>query len=208
MGLLRDLFAKQINSRDLKLKLREVDRERRRVQLEMRKLQAKQAAVLDRLKRSRKDGNNLETDYLFEDFKATKAEIMFARREARRANLEGITLKRYVRYFERLEAKKDESSLRSLLERLRTSKIHTKIEADDIDEQEYLAELQDELDTLANELSLSQEDMDGDPEKRRLMADLDEIIEAEEAGNFDVALEKETKLREQDENEQPEKDFA
>ena len=194
MGFFKDLFGKSVQLKDLKIALKGVERDRRRSQIELRKLSAKQAALLEQIKQKRKEGNDIEVDYIWEDLKALKTEIALARRVARRANLEGIALKRYIYVMERLNKEKDEKSVHKLLERVRNSSLDAKLSAADIKEQEYLDELQAILDDIgiADELAFS--DID-DPEKAKFLAIIDDINDAEESGDLEAALKKEEELK-------------
>ena len=64
MGIFDRLFNdsdKEITSRDLKVALRGVERERRKKQMEIRKLSNKRTDVLARLKSARRDNNGVST---------------------------------------------------------------------------------------------------------------------------------------------------
>ena len=103
MGFFRDLFKKDVSSRDLKVTLIGLERQRKRKQMELRKVAAKQGDLVEKLKKARREGNTLEVDYIWEDLKQLKIDGTFLKREAKVLNLESITVKRYVRGMERLE---------------------------------------------------------------------------------------------------------
>lgn len=194
MGFFQELFARQPSLDDLKAKLREVDRDRKRAMLELRKLSSRQADLIERIKSNRKRGNNLEVDYLWEDLKALKTEVAMVRKDARILNLEGISLKRYVRGLERLDRHGDRETAKKLLERIKNSGLDRKLAMADINDRDYLRELQATLEDVGLGESIY-DDLEDDPEKLEFLAQIDEIVAAEEAGNIDSALEKETRLR-------------
>ena len=187
------LFGSGIDLRKMKVKLREVDRERRKYFMEMRKLSSRQSAMIEQVKRGRRDGNQIEVDYVWEELKDIKHDFAFNRRAARISNLEGIVLKKYIRGLERLEKRKDKDGVSKLLQRIRSSGLDAKLAMQQIDEEAYMDELNATLDDLG--LDIDADYVDEDPEKARFLADIDVINEAEGVGNFDEALRAENELR-------------
>jgi hypothetical protein len=187
------LFGTKIDLRKLKVKLREVERERRKYFMEMRKLSTRQASLIEQIKRARREGNSIEVDYVWEELKDIKHDFAFHRRAAKVSNLEGIALKKYIRGLERLEKRKDKDGVNKLLTRIRTSGLDAKLALQQIDEQAYLDELNATLDDLGLEVDGDFEE--SDPEKSRFLDEIDTINEAEEGGNFDEALKAESELR-------------
>lgn len=194
MGFFKSMFEKAVTSRDLKVALIRVDRDRKRKQLEVKKLSAKQGDIIDRIKKARKEGNSLEVDYLWEEMNGIKLDLTFTRREARVLNLEGIALKKYIRGLERLEKNNNRDGIKSLLERTRKSGLDAKLAGQFIDEQGYL----DELTAIMEEIGLEAEQlemMEDDPQKAKFLSEIDAINAAEEAGDYDAAVEKEEELK-------------
>jgi hypothetical protein len=204
MGFFRDLFSKSVTARDLKVALIGVDRERKRKQMELRKIAAKQGDMVDRMKKARKEGNNLEVDYLWEDMNQMRIDASYLKREAKILNLEGITLKRYVRGMERLERTNNKEGIRSLLERTRVSGLDAKLAGQFINDQEYL----DELGAIMEEIGLEAEQMDfaeEDPQKLKFLEQIDALNAAEEAGDVDKAMEHEETIKQElDKEPEPE----
>nr|MBP9892436.1 hypothetical protein [Planctomycetota bacterium] len=127
MGFFQLLFGQKIDSRLLKVKLREVERERRKYFMEVRKLSTRQSGIIDQIKNARKEGNQIEVDYLWEELKDLKHDFAFNKRAAKIANLEGIALKKYTRGLERLEKRKDKNSIQKLITRIRNSGLDSKL---------------------------------------------------------------------------------
>ena len=72
MGIFDKLFNREdrdVTSRDIKIALRGVERERRKKQLDLRKLTNKRNDTLSKLKNARKENNREEVDFLFEDLR-------------------------------------------------------------------------------------------------------------------------------------------
>lgn len=208
MGFFRSLFEKPVTARDLKVSLIRVDRDRKRKQLEIRKLTARHGEIIEKVKNARKTGNSLEVDYLWEELNGLKLDQTFIRREARILNLEGIALKKYIRGLERLEKNSNREGIKQLLERTRKSGLDAKLAGQFIDEQGYL----DELTAIMEEIGLeadSIEMMEDDPAKSKFLEQIDAINEAEESGDYDAAVEKEETLKAEIEKETEEnKDAA
>ncbi|MBK9975595.1 MAG: hypothetical protein IPP14_12560 [Planctomycetes bacterium] len=193
------LFGSGLDLRKLKLKLREIERERRKYFLELRKLSASQTDLIEKIKGARREGNQFEVDYLWEELKAMKHDFAFSKRAAKVSNLEGIALKRYIRGLERLEKRKDKDGVNKLLQRIRSSGLDAKLALQSIDEAAYLDELNATLDDLG--LEIEHDMSDEDPEKERFLSEIDTINEAEGAGNFEDALKTEAQLKQKLESE-------
>ncbi|MBZ0135955.1 MAG: hypothetical protein K8I27_06240 [Planctomycetes bacterium] len=194
------LFGTRVDLRKLKVKLREVERERRKYFMELRKLSTRQASLIEQIKRARREGNSIEVDYVWEELKDIKHDFAFNRRAAKVSNLEGIALKKYIRGLERLEKRKDKEGVNKLLQRIRSSGLDAKLALQQIDEESYLDELNATLDDLGLEV---EGDLDeSDPEKARFLSEIDTINEAEEGGDFDAALKTEAELRSKLESEE------
>lgn len=193
------LFGSGLDLRKLKVKLREVERERRKYFLDLRKLSASQTDIIEKIKGARREGNQFEVDYLWEELKSMKHDFAFNKRAAKVSNLEGIALKKYIRGLERLEKRKDKDGVNKLLQRIRTSGLDAKLALQSIDEEAYLDELNATLDDLG--LEVDAEMADDDPEKEKFLSEIDTINEAEGSGNFEEALKTEAQLKQKLESE-------
>jgi hypothetical protein len=195
MGFFRDLFSKKdVSARELKVTLIGVERERKRKQMELRKVASRQNDMVDRVKKARKSGNGLEVDYLWEDLKAMKFDGAFLKREVKVLNLEGIALKRYVRGMERLERSNNKEGIRKLLERMRSSGLDTKLANQFINDQEYL----DELGAIMEEVGMEAEQLESaedEPAKVKFLQQIDALNSAEESGDLDKALQHEETIK-------------
>lgn len=200
MGIFDKLFNqedKEITSRDLKIALRGVERERRKKQMEIRKLSNKRNETIARLKGARKENNREEVDFLYEDLQQIKMDQAYARRESKILNLEAIGLKRYVRGLERIEKTSNRGKVRDLMQRVQVSGLDEKLRGSAVDEEAYLDALNATLEDIGmeledTELMLEEED----PSKAALLAEIDDIIAAEEGGDVDLAVERQHELQE------------
>jgi hypothetical protein len=199
MGIFDELFNRketEITSRDLKIALRGVERERRKKQMEIRRLGTKRNDTLGRLKQARKEGNREEVDFLYEDVQSLNLDQKLSRRESKVLNLEAIGLKRYVRGLERLEKTSSRGKIRDLMSKVQMSGLDEKLRGSAVDEDAYI----DALNMTLEDINMELEDTgniydDDDPEKASLLAEIDQIIAAEEGGDVTVAQERENTLQ-------------
>ncbi len=180
MGILRSLFSKPLSTKELRPELARLSRERRRKMMAMRKLGRKREKLIDGMRKARKSGDSLETDYLWEEIRQLQFDAAYSKREVRIANLEEIALKRYVRALEKLERRKDTDGIRKLLTKIRSSGLEAKLAEERIREQEYLDELNAIVELATEELH--EEELEEDEEKARFLEEIDRIIEAEDSG--------------------------
>ena len=191
---------KEVTSKDLKVALIGIKRERKKKHLEMRKLGAKRNDLLEKIKVARRDGNAMEVDVIWEELKQIRIDSAYAKREGKILSLESIGLTRYMKGLERLERTSDTGRIKQLLDRVRTSGLDEKLRGAEVDEMSYI----DSLNATLEEVGLEIEDFEGeddDPEKSKFLADIDAIVNAEDAGKLDEALAKETALQKKLEDE-------
>ncbi|RME74433.1 MAG: hypothetical protein D6785_15890 [Planctomycetota bacterium] len=194
MGFFRDLFSKKVTSETLKAALEGVEKNRKERHLELKKLSIRQNRLVDQAKEARKKRREVELDGLWQEIKHLRMEIGIVQREIKKLNLEAIGLKRYIWGLERLEKENNREGIRTLLNRIRSSKLDVKLAAHDLKEREYLEELAMTLEEAG--LGFEWEDIEEeDPLKEGFLKNLDSIIEAEEAGDKEKAKEKEELLK-------------
>lgn len=208
MGLFRDLFGqKSISAKHVKVELLKQDRTRQRKHQEFRKLENKKNGLIEQIKQARKIGNHLEVDYLWEELQHLKVDTTHLKRELKILNLEGIALKRYCRGLERLEKTNNKEGIRKLLTRIRSSDLENKLARQNINEKEYLDELNLMLEEVGLDVDLTETEED-DPMKNKFLQEIDAINSAEEEGEYDLAFEKENHLKSTLENlEEDEESF-
>ena len=200
MGIFDQLFNRgedELTSRDLKIALRGVERERRKKQMEIRRLSNKRNETIGRLKQARKESNREEVDFLYEDIQQLKLDQKLARKESKVLNLEAIGLKRYTRGLERLEKTSSRGRIRHLMQQVQMSGLDEKLRGSSVDEEAYI----DALNATLEDINMELEDTemlydDADPDKEALLAEIDEIIAAEEGGEVEVAQAREGQLQE------------
>src|SRR5271156_597741 len=161
---------KPVTSHDLKVALRGVTRDRKKKQMEMRRLSAKQDDHIGRLKEARKQNNREEVDYLYEELQQIKLDQALSKREARVLNLEAIGLKRYTRALERLEKAQNKTRIQDLIDRVRTAGLDEALSRQQLEESEYLDRLNVTLEDMKDVLTTEEgEFAEDDPEKGKFL---------------------------------------
>ncbi len=189
-----DLFgSREPSLTDVKVKLRTAERDRLKQYEEVRKLDAKQSQLLTDIRKAMRDGNRLQIDYLYDELKFVKHDISLGTKTARIANRQTMVLKRVMRAMESRTRTGDKDSVRKMIERLVNSDIASMIAKSDVSDEEYTAKL-DEILGMTELESGGTSEAD-DPEKEKLLSALSAINEAEDAGNFEAATEKEREVK-------------
>ena len=204
LGVFDQLFKrkKEPTSRDLKVALMGLKRERRKKHMELRKLAAKRSEAIEKIKRARREGNVMEVDVSWEELKQIQVDAAYAKREAKIISLESIGLTRYAKGMERLEKQSDQGRIKALIDRVKVSGLDEKLRGVEIDEMAYMDSLKATLDDVG--LEIEEMDMDEeDPEKGKFLAQIDAINQAETSGDIDSAVQKEQELAKRLEDEKP-----
>ena len=193
-GLWQRLFAgrNHLSLEELQEALAQVEKDRRKNRREVRRWERKRKQTLDKMKKQRASGNQLEVDYLWEEFKEQRRMGTELRREGRLYNVEGIALRRTVKALERLERRKDTGGSRALLDRIRASGLLERVAIEAEGEREYL----EEMNSILAEFDGVTEEEQADPEKALFLAELDSIRKSEEDGDADQAAERQEELLE------------
>ncbi|MCA8959543.1 MAG: hypothetical protein KDC38_03475 [Planctomycetes bacterium] len=197
---LQSLFSRRrLRLDDLQDALQEVDRERRRVRVEMRRWERQRRLVMERLKRARSTGNSVEVDYLWDELKAHRVSGHDLRREARGHNLEGLALRRAIRAIERLETQRDRIGAQRLLERFRESGVLERLALHDDSRENCLHEVSAILEELGGDSEPKE-----DPEKAMFMAELDAISSTTGTEEPEASTDRERELLERFQAHEPE----
>lgn len=194
-----------VTSRDIKIALKGAEREIKRNKMGIKKINQKDQQLLQKLKKARREGRTDDVNEFYQDLQDNKIEKMTFKKEGKILRLETMALKNTLRGVERLEKTSNRGRIRDLMSRIKDSNINEKLQAGTIDEESYLDSLGMIMDDITDELQDFEGSLVGqnNPEKARFLADLDEIIAAEEEGSEEIALEKEEKLRSNLESEEP-----
>ncbi len=179
-----------VERRELESALEDVERDRRRNRVEIRRWERKRKHILERMKRARSQGSSLEIDYMWDELKEHRQSGGDLRREGRIYNLEGVALKRYLWSLDSLERRSDREGARHLLERIQGSGLMERLSLERDAESRYM----EEINTILADFGGLEEEEKADPEKALFLAELDSIRLAEEAGEKQEAEEREGEL--------------
>ena len=187
---------KPATSQDLKIALRGCERNRKRKQQEMRRGLLKSDGLIQNLKKARKNNNQDEVNYLWEELQQNKLDISLSKREAKVLRLETMALKRYSRALERLEKAGNKARVEDLINRIKAAGLDDALSRQQIEESDYLDRLNQSLDEMKDALEM--DDLSEEipsAEKADFLTGLDEIIAAEELGQDDLAFVKQEQLK-------------
>jgi hypothetical protein len=198
---------KLVTSRDLKVALMGAKRERRKKQLQLKRIGNKKTEYIERIKKARRDGSKEDVDFIYDEMDQLKIDASYARREDKVLRLEMTGLQRYLRSVERLEKTSNKGRIRDLMVRMQNANLQEQLQGQTIDEEAYLDSLgmvMDDVKAELEDINLSEESEKDNGEKERFLANIDQIIAAEEEGNEDMAEEKQEELKSSLEKESPE----
>ena len=198
-SILQRLFqgSKVVSREELEEALDTIDKDRRKSRREVKRWERKRRQMVDRMKKLRTEGNDLEVDYVWEEFKEHRRLGQDLKRDGKIYNIEGIALKRTIKALDRLERRKDDSSARRLLERLRASGLLERVALERETELHYL----EEMNAILDEFDGVTEEEKQDPEKALFLAELDHIRKVEDDGDTEGAAERQDELLERFEQE-------
>lgn len=193
MKILKSLLRMRPGVDELRAKLLEVERQRKRRLLELRRCDARRAQQVERIRAARAAGNDLEVDYLWEDLKLQRHEAQAVRKEVRVLNLECIGLRKYIRGLERLAERGKADAVAQLMRRIAASGLEARLAAREIAEVDYLHQLESLLEEAGVELDMLSA---VDPDKEEFLAEVDAINELAAGGEREAAAARENQLGE------------
>ena len=108
-SILQRLFqgSKVVSREELEEALDKIDKDRRKSRREVKRWERKRRQLVDRMKKQRTEGNDLEVDYVWEEFKEHRRLGQDLKRDGKIYNIEGIALRRTIKALDRLERRKD-----------------------------------------------------------------------------------------------------
>ena len=197
MGFIQELFGKSsLDKEELQQQLNRIEQQRRQQVRILRKISCKYGRMLDKIKRARQRGNDLEVDYRWLDLQQLQLEGAQHHKTLRILNLEGITIKKYLYTLDCLQPNDADVVTRQLVFKIKNSGLDAHLEAKEIDEQDYL----DELGAIFNASGIEprrQRQSDYDPAKSEFLAELDQIIAMETHGDAAAAQSRQEVLQKQ-----------
>ena len=192
MELWNKLFRKNPTAEDIRVQLKEVERDQKKKRREMDlSEQAKQAKLKEAIK-AKKDGKaELQRD-IFRELRQTEIDRGHLNTELRRLSLSKTALTRFIRQMEMLGRRKDRSSLQNLIMRFRDSEIQRAIDKAEVDDDTFNDMLEEILGE--EELAVAGGTSKEDAGFAEFDAALTKMMQAEETGSEEAVAESQAEV--------------
>jgi hypothetical protein len=180
--LIKSLFKRGVSTDDLKEQLKALDKEKRELRYDQRRLDKEREQAFERTKKARVRGDTSEVMYHLQELKGLDTENRGILRDLTRINKAMIVLRQYSRRLERAERGQNASQIARIIERFKTSPALAGIEQNDLSEEILEEMLDEELAEFDETLGMDGVDALDDRSKELLDA-VDAMIEAERSGD-------------------------
>jgi hypothetical protein len=145
MNLLDKLFTKQPNAEDLRVQLKEIERDQKKKRRDLDLLeQNKQQKVKDAVNAKKSGKQELVRD-IFREMRQIEIDNGYLNNDLRRLSLAKTAMTSFLRKMEMLEKKKDRKSLQNLIVRFKDSAIQKAIDTAEVDDDTFNDMLEDIL---------------------------------------------------------------
>ena len=180
MGMWNRMFKQSPTAEDIRVQLKEVEREQKKQRRELDLAeQAKQAKLRAAIKAKRDGKAELQRD-VFRELRQMEIDRGFLDKELRRLSLSKTALTRFIRQIDMLERRKDGKSLQNLILRFKDSDLQRAIDAASVDDDTFNDMLEEILGD--EELAIESERVREDGGFREFDQALEQLIKAEDAG--------------------------
>jgi hypothetical protein len=188
MNLLDRLFAKTPNAADIRVQLKELERDQKKKRRDLDVLEEKKQQKVKEAVTAKKGGKQEVLRDIFREMRQVEIDNGYVNNDLRRISLAKTALTSFLRKMEMLEKKQDRKSLQNLIVRFKDSAIQKAIDTAEVDDDTFNDMLEEILGD--EELSVTQ----GKVKEDTGFADFDraigEMAKAEEAGTDDEELNK------------------
>jgi len=186
MNLLDKLFAKTPNAADIRVQLKELERDQKKKRRDLDVLEEKKQQKVKEAVTAKKGGKQEVLRDIFREMRQVEIDNGYVNNDLRRISLAKTALTSFLRKMEMLEKKQDRKSLQNLIVRFKDSAIQKAIDTAEVDDDTFNDMLEEILGE--EELSVTQ----GKVKEDTGFADFDraigEMAKAEEAGTDDEEL--------------------
>jgi hypothetical protein len=171
MNIIDRIFTKQPNAEDIRVQLKEIERDQKKKRRDLDVLQqTKDQKVKDAVAAKKSGKQELVRD-IFREMRQVEIDNGYLNNDLRRLSLAKTALTSFLRKMEMLEKKKDRKSLQNLIVRFKDSTIQKAIDSAEVDDDTFNDMLEDVLGE--EEMSVTQ----GKVKEDRGFADFDKAIE-------------------------------
>ena len=186
MNLLDKLFSKTPNAADIRVQLKELERDQKKKRRDLDVLEEKKQQKVKEAVTAKKGGKQEVLRDIFREMRQVEIDNGYVNNDLRRISLAKTALTSFLRKMEMLEKKQDRKSLQNLIVRFKDSAIQKAIDTAEVDDDTFNDMLEEILGE--EELSVTQ----GKVKEDTGFADFDraigEMAKAEEAGTDDEEL--------------------
>ena len=186
MNLLDKLFSKTPDAADIRVQLKELERDQKKKRRDLDVLEQKKQQKVKEAVTAKKGGKQEVLRDIFREMRQVEIDNGYVNNDLRRISLAKTALTSFLRKMEMLEKKQDRKSLQNLIVRFKDSAIQKAIDTAEVDDDTFNDMLEEILGE--EELSVTQ----GKVKEDTGFADFDraigEMAKAEEAGTDDEEL--------------------
>ena len=188
MNLLDKLFSKTPDAGDIRVQLKELERDQKKKRRDLDVLEQRKQQKVKEAVTAKKGGKQEVLRDIFREMRQVEIDNGYVNNDLRRISLAKTALTSFLRKMEMLEKKKDRKSLQNLIVRFKDSAIQKAIDTAEVDDDTFNDMLEEILGE--EELSVTQ----GRVKEDTGFADFDraigEMAKAEEAGGDEEELTK------------------
>jgi hypothetical protein len=188
MNLLDKLFSKTPEAGDIRVQLKELERDQKKKRRDLDVLEQRKQQKVKEAVAAKKGGKQEVLRDIFREMRQVEIDNGYVNNDLRRISLAKTALTSFLRKMEMLEKKKDRKSLQNLIVRFKDSAIQKAIDTAEVDDDTFNDMLEEILGE--EELSVTQ----GKVKEDTGFADFDraigEMAKAEEAGGDEEELTK------------------
>jgi len=181
MKFMEKFFAKPPNAQDLRVQLKELEREQKKKRRDLEVLDSHKQDKVKEAVAAKKTGKQEILRDVFREMRQLEIDNGYINSDLRRLSLAKTALTSFLRKMELLEKKKDRKSLQNLIVRFRESPIQKAIDAAEVDDETFSQMLEEILGE--EELSVTSGRVKEDSGFAEFDKAIGEMARAEEAGS-------------------------
>ena len=188
MNFWNKLFSKTPTAQDLKVQLKEIDREQKKKRRDLEINETLKQEKIREAVAAKKAGRQELLRDIFREMRQMEIDNGYANLDLRRLSLSKTALNAFLRKLELLEKKKDRKSLQNIIVRFRESPIQKAIDAAQVDDEAF----QDMLEEILGEEEIEVTQGKGKEDAGFVQFDkaIEEMAKAEEAGSEEEDLDR------------------
>ncbi len=137
MNLLEKLFAKSPTAQDLRVQLKEIERDQKKKRRDLDMLEQRKQEKVREAVAAKKAGRQEVLRDIFREMRQMEIDNSYINADLRRLSLAKTALTSFLRKMELLEKKKDRKSLQNLVVRFRESSIQKAIDSAEVDDDTF-----------------------------------------------------------------------